>query len=459
MYATIGGGTVIPRGINNSDYSRVDLNYQPTGQQQRDFITSRLDYNITSLHHCRSFYNYDKYTSIPDFLNNVVAAFPGTGVTLGSTVQTGQNSNRFAGTLSLRSQFGSHVTNEWRGGINGGTVLFFPDVGPGMFSPWRGYRPIFGSTYVSSVTTATSSQRRNAPVKNIADNVSVMKGSHLLSFGGEFTQVNSWQLIASTDTMPTITFGAATGDPILSTFVAGNMPLSTATNQTDAATLYSILTGRVSAISKQLVLDEKTHQYGATPPIDRNRQREYGGYVQDTWRAARNLTINLGLRFEKQGQYENLNGLYSRVGYNSLWGLSGVGNLFSPGTLTGVTPSFVQQQGNNYNTPAAWAPSIGLAWQAPRMDGILGKVFGSHEGASVVRAGYALSTVREGQQLFISLWGANQGILQTASVSNSTTPADFGAAGSVLFRQATLPTKSGLTSTPAYPIPAGFTTA
>src|SRR5450759_3536196 len=466
MFATAGGGTVIPRGINNSDYSRVDLNYQPAGNQQRDFITSRLDYNITSMHHLSFVYNYDKYTSIPDFLNNVVAAFPGTGVTLGSTVNTGQNSNRFAGTLSLRSQFGSHVTNEWRGGLNGGTVLFFPDVGPGLFTTWKGYRPLFrlanGSTtdYISPVSTATSSQRRNSPVKDIADNVSVMKGSHLLSFGGEFTQINSWQLIASNDTMPTITFNAVTGDPVLSSvFTAGNMALSSATNQTDAATLYSILTGRVSAIGKQLVLDEKTHQYSASPTIDRNRQREYGGYVQDTWRAARNLTINLGLRFEKQGTYENLNGLYSRVGYQALWGLSGVGNLFSPGTLTGVTPSFVQAQGNGYNTPAAWAPSVGMAWQAPRMDGILGKIFGGHEGASVVRAGYAMSTVREGQQLFISLWGSNQGITQTASVSNSSTPADFGAAGSVLFRQANLPTKSGLTSTPTYPIPAGFTTS
>ena len=178
----------------------------------------------------------------------------------------------------------------------------------------------------------------------------------------------------------------------------------------------------------------RRNTYSASPTVDRNRQREYGVYVQDTWRAARNLTVNLGLRYEKQGQYENLNGLYSRVGYQSLWGLSGVGNLFTPGTLTGVTPTFTQAQGNGYNTPAAWAPSVGMAWQVPKMDGILGKIFGSHEGASVLRAGYSISTVREGQNLFISLWGANQGITQTASVSNATTPADFGAAGSVLFR-------------------------
>jgi hypothetical protein len=410
-------------------------------------------------------YNYDKYTSIPDFLNNVVSAFPGTGVVLGSNTQTGQDSNRFAGTISLRSQFGAHVTNEWRGGLNGGTLLFFPDVSPGLFTTWKGYRPLFrlanGSTtdYVSPVSTATSSQRRNSPVKDIADNVSIMKGAHLFSVGGEFTQVNSWQQIASTDTMPSITFGAATGDPILSSvFTSGNMPLSSTTNQTDAATLYALLTGRVSSISKQLTLDEKTKTYSASPTVDRNRQREYGFYGQDSWRVRRNLTLNLGLRLEKQGIYENLNGLYSRVGYQSLWGVSGVGNLFQPGTLTGVTPTFTQAQGNPYTTPAAWAPSVGLAWQAPRMSGLLGLIFGSHEGASVLRAGYSISTVREGQQLFISLWGANQGLTQTASVSNASTPGDFGPAGSVLFR-GNIPAKSGLTSTPVYPIPASFTTA
>jgi hypothetical protein len=260
--------------------------------------------------------------------------------------------------------------------------------------------------------------------------------------------------------MPTITFGAATGDPILNqTFIAANMPQSSATNQTDAAALYSVLTGRVSAITKQLALDEKTKQYSAVAPVDRNRQREYGLFLQDSWRAARTLTVNVGLRYEKQGTYENLNGLYSRVGYDSLWGVSGVGQLFKPGTLLGTTPSFTSVQGTGYSTPAMWAPSVGVAWQLPKKEGILGKIFGGREGSSVLRAGYSISTVREGQNLFISLWGANQGLTQNATVSNAATPADFGAAGSVLFRQANLPTKSGLLTTPVYPIPASFNTS
>jgi hypothetical protein len=455
--ATTSGGTLLSRAINNKDYNRQDLNFQPTGNQNRDFFTTRLDYNITTNHHLSLVYNYDKYVSVPDFLNNVVDAFPNSGVVLGTKAETGQLSNRFAGTLSFRSQFGSFLTNEARAGLNGGTVLFFPGVSPSLFTAWNGYAPNLG--YVSNVYTSASPQRRNGPGKDIADNVYYTRGSHQLAVGGEFTQINAWQQIAGTDLFPQITFGAASGDPILSNaFIAANMPLSSATNQTDAAALYSLLTGRVSSISKRLVLDEKTKQYSSVPTIDRNREREYGFFLQDTWRARRDLTINGGVRIEKQGDYENLDGLYSRTGYPALWGLSGIGNLFMPGTLTGVTPTFVQQAGDPYSIPIKWAPSAGLAWQLPAKEGFLSALFGKHEGAAVIRMGYSESTVREGQNLFISLWGSNQGITQTASVSPTTTPADFGAAGSVLFRNP-LPSKSGLLTTPVYPLAASFTTS
>jgi len=171
------------------------------------------------------------------------------------------------------------------------------------------------------------------------------------------------------------------------------------------------------------------------------------------------LTINLGLRFEKQGAFVNLNNTYSRVGLEGLYGLSGIGNMFAPGVLTGSVPTFKQVTGDAYTVPVQLAPSIGLAWQVPKMAGVLGKIFGSKESGSVLRAGYSISTVREGQNIFISVWAANQGRSLTATVDPNTTPGDFGAPGSVLFRQANLPVRSGLPTVPAYPIAAGNNTS
>ena len=172
-----------------------------------------------------------------------------------------------------------------------------------------------------------------------------------------------------------------------------------------------------------------------------------------------NLTLTFGMRLEKQGAFENLSGIYTHVGIAGLYGVSGVGHLFQPGTLTGSVPTFNQVSGDAYKVPVQWAPSVGLAWQVPKMDGILGVIFGKHDGASVFRAGYSIATVREGQNIFISVWGSNQGKTLTATVDPTNTPQDFGAPGSVLFRQADLPVKSGLQTTPSFPIAAASNTS
>ena len=142
MYATAGGGTVIPRGVSNSDYNRVDLNYQPNGNQTRHFFTSRLDYNITSNHHFSFVYNYDKYTSIPDFLNNIVAAFPDPASCWAPTSRP--DSAATASREPCRCGRSSAPASPTNGAaaLNGGTVLFFPTSARACTRTWKGYRPI-----------------------------------------------------------------------------------------------------------------------------------------------------------------------------------------------------------------------------------------------------------------------------------------------------------------------------
>ncbi len=152
----------------------------------------------------------------------------------------------------------STLTNELRTGLNGGTVLSSTLVSPGMFSPWRGYDPSFASpgTALSGVTTTSGPQRRNAPVKNVGDTVTWVKGTHQISFGGSFDQINLFQQIEGTAVFPGITLGIATGDPIntgsTNIFTAANFPGATTTQLSQAANLYADVVGRVSSITRVL---------------------------------------------------------------------------------------------------------------------------------------------------------------------------------------------------------------
>ncbi len=290
------------------------MSFQPNGTDSRNFYTTRLDYNVTSKHTLSFVYNFDGYTSIPDFLNNVVPDFPGSGTVLFSNVNTGQRSNRFDGTLSLRSSITPSITNEFRSGLNGGTVLFFDAVAPGQFAPWRGFVPSLANpgTALSGVTTTTGPQRRNAPVKNIGDTINWVHGTHQISFGGNWDQINLWQQIEGSALFPTAAMGIASGDPIFtgttSIFTAANLPGASSAQLTNAANLYADVTGRLSSITQSVVLNEATKTYGAAGTIDRDRLREFGLFVTDQWRARRNLTSDgraphgEGTGFRQRGQ-------------------------------------------------------------------------------------------------------------------------------------------------------------
>ncbi len=466
MASLAASGGIVKPNTSSGDYNTNTVTYQPNGTDSRDFYTSRLDYNITQKHQLSFVYNYNKYVSVPDFLNGIVPDFPGSGTVLFSNVSTGQRSNRFDGTFSFRSSLTSHLTNEFRAGLNGGTVLFFDAVAPGLFSTWRGYVPTFANpgTALSGVTTTSSPQRRNAPVKNIGDTMTFVKGTHQISYGFNWDQINLYQQVEGSALFPGVAIGIAANDPIFtgstSVFTNATLPGASSAQLTSAANLYADVTGRVSSITQSLALGESNNKYGATAPIDRDRMREYGLFVTDQWRARRDLTLNVGLRYEKQLAFVNLDNLYTQVSYASLYGVSGVGNLFKPGTLTGTAPSYTQILGSSpYNPPAVWAPSVGAAYQLPVLENRWARILtGSRPGGAVIRAGYSIATVREGMNVYRSLFGLNQGLTIDDSVSPSTYPAVFGTAGSVNFSDANLPSRtSTLPSTPVYPIAGCFT--
>jgi hypothetical protein len=442
---------------SNADYNTNNLDFQSKGGNYRRFPTTKFDYNLTEKHHIEFVYDYQTNIRRPDGVNVGTASpvFPGTGSVLNGAEAGNQGGIVFQAVAALRSTLSSHVTSEIRFGLNGGTVVFNNGVNPSDFSQWLGYAPTFGFGLQSPFRN-TGQTRRNTPLKQGNANVTWSKGAHLFNFGTSFTQINSWTTGANgSQIVPGIAFGTATGDPIITgatnIFTAANFPgASTTDMQTNAPALYALLTGRVSSITRSVVADETTKQYGAFQPVVRNRQREFGIYYQDSFRVHPRLTVNYGVRWDRQNPPVNLNNVYTRPEYAGVWGVSGIGNLFKPGTLTGQVPTYnaTAQDERGYEIRnKQFSPSIGLAWQIPSGDSPLRWILGKN---AVLRAGYAINTIREDAGT-LAVWGTNQGRTLSTSVDPTNTPANFGAPGSVLFR-GNLPSRP-FPATPSYPVP------
>ncbi len=454
--ALTANGGLINNISSSANYITDTLNYQVAGTDRRNLSTTRMDYNITQRNQISVVYSYNMYQTTPDVLNGVVPVYPGTGTILGSSILTGQHSNRFSGTISLRSAITSRLTNEFRSGLMGGTTVFYDGAGSdSSYAQWNGYIPGYTgfSLSPSGITTITDPQRRNSPMKQLGDTMTWQKGAHMMSFGGDFSQVNLWSQLQYTESLPQVTLGANTGDPIVTgntaIFTNTNFPGATSTQLGDAAALYSALTGRVYSISRQVVQNTTTHQYGNSPALDDDQQREFGLFAQDTWRVKPAFTLTLGLRYEQQQPFVNLTNTYTSASLASVWGISGIGNMFEPGVMTGVQPTYTPLT-TAYATPKSWNPSLGFAWQLPEMHGPLALLFGNHQGASVLRAGYAINTIREGTNIMTSIYGSNPGNTVDASVDPVNYPQYFGAPGSVLLGP-NMPTRPTPTA-PSFPM-------
>jgi len=118
------------------------------------------------------------------------------------------------------------------------------------------------------------------------------------------------------------------------------------------------------------------------PFYDNDKSDYYGLYVQDAWRLAKNLTMNIGLRFEPYLPQRNMDGyveafsmsnfLASKIGTSPSPSLAPPAGLIFPGDA-GYPPN------NQYNQRANhWLPRIGIVWDP----------FG--DGKTSIRASYGL---------------------------------------------------------------------
>jgi hypothetical protein len=198
-------------------------------------------------------------------------------------------------------------------------------------------------------------------VTQFTPNFTKMIGNHTLEFGGQYMRFASNNISRA---------GANFnfGDVYTAEYLGG------ALQQNTGITLADFLLGDYTSISS------------SATPTEGNRSELYALYLQDNWRATKNLTLNLGLRYETVSpQWEVHNRFQSFNPFipNPLAGTT-VAGIAIPSTETGVTTFAGPGQGNLGQYFWTWkkispSPRIGFAYRLfGRSDFVLRGGFGMY---------------------------------------------------------------------------------
>lgn len=389
-----------------------EFSYQVPVTAKNRYPTLRLDYQITEKHRATYSMNFQYFRGGPDTTNNREAFFPG------FPVEADQLSDRRQASAWLRSILTKNIVNELRFGYSGAPIdfgfqQFSPEMYSGSLANQGGFYLNMGNalTGLTNAGASATPSGRDAFTKSIEDTVNWQKGSHTLNFGGSWTKFDLW--MNNQTIVPELRFGVVQGDPADGMFNATNFQGASTANLTAARALYALLTGRIAEVRGTARLDEATNQYVYSGlGTQRAQQQQLGFWAQDAWRMRPNLTINYGLRYDLQMPFVALNDSYSIGNYEDVFGVSGAGNIFKPGTQTGSAPFFHQLKKGDKPYPTDGnnlAPSVGFAWTPSASGGWLRNVTGD-TGDFAIRGGYAVSYTRLGLASFTTPIGNNPGV-------------------------------------------------
>jgi hypothetical protein len=284
--------------------------------------------------------------------SNQLVTFPGNGInTIGNIPGFGGISNSGDRVLSLSHTYSSNSNwlNEARIGyfrLRTGTISKAPfrwsDIGVAE-GEMNGENELPSLNIVGSASLASAFPR--AITQNsfaLIDNVSFVRGKHTLRFGGSVTRV---QDDLNIEGLGSLLLFLSWPDFLLGLDAADN-GTGTFSNVFGSADDFGLL----------------NREY---------RAWEGSGYGQDDYRIFKSLTLNLGLRYDRLGQFAD------NLGRNSNFDLAKADpNPPANGTLAGyvvasnfpgVIPAGVTRASNPFATNAtgqnSWGPRLGFSWQ------------------------------------------------------------------------------------------------
>ncbi len=399
---------------------------EATGDRRQ--INVRIDHNFSQKHRLNGAVTYERVSS-----DDVPFALPGTWSNSNFhrplTVSGGFVST-LSSTLVNEAKFGyrrsgTNVVAPWDlpanypgiasylpPNVNGFQIL--PDIagGVGLCSPITGGRPpasctVAGAAGANLTTTAIDS----SPIWTYGDSVSWTKGKHTVKIGGEFRFASTYTqgsapgggFFQNNKTQVVVVAGAAPGAALQvsgpNAIANTNAALSgIGTNDaTKARNLLNFLSGSLSSINNEYFLNKPTDTTFAdfrTSNLIPNtvKQREFDIFVKDDYKVRKNLTLNLGMRYEWYGVPYSPFGLTAAAigGGGAGFGISGrdFSGWMNPGARADTTTfQFVGPNSPNsgqlpYNND--WkniGPAVGFAYQLPWLG----------EGKTTIRGGYQIT--------------------------------------------------------------------
>ncbi len=312
-----------------------------------DQHTFKTDWQASQTIRTYSRYSWFRTLTLADSLNNAEATYPGQP----NGTQGGIRAGYSAG---MNWTIRPTVLNEFVIGNSGSSVEF----GRVRSFAFPGQALIGSNLFTNPIPTGFGSSRYSPVNPILSDNLSIIRGKHTFKTGFRYSHITQYQT-SDANIWPNLALGQGNGNAVPGTIGPTGAQIAAADRQR-FDNLYNDLLGRVSSVNTTFYSDLQTFQKAGTPRVRNFIFRDYGGYFQDDWRVGKNLTLNLGLRWEYfsvpferdqlQGQIvQSASGLVNTVGQIS-------------DLTVARSNKWFNSDGNNF------APRFGFAW-SPSNDG------------------------------------------------------------------------------------------